>query len=242
MNASLLSAWLPVLDWTEISAKLPVKTLYEPEVDQLLFAPLSYRQSSIDIVLFNVPDVFFFRSLSLFVWDLSASSYSSSHFLSLYFINSYFFYPSFSIFLFAFQKFFPFFWLVCSHVFHPYHRAGLWLAAVCHMASCATDLSLVSRLQWVVLSGPWVGALLPQVLQPLAGCTGAYPGQVPSTTCVPLLPPSPTTEYAWGSVFLPTCTIQWSASPNWMFYFIITLLSVCSLFWWTNIYIILYFS
>lgn len=63
-----------------------------------------------------------------------------------------------------------------------------WLR--CVMWRCAPPTCpLVSRLQWAALSGLWVRAMPPQALQPLAGCTGAFPGQVPFTTCVPPLPP-----------------------------------------------------
>lgn len=70
---------------------------------------------------------------------------------------------------------------------------------------------LASRLQWAALSGLWVWALPPQALPPLAGCTGAFHGQVPSTTCDPTPPPP---ENSWCSIFLLTCTIKRSASTN----------------------------
>lgn len=46
-----------------------------------------------------------------------------------------------------------------------------------------------SHMQWVALSGLWVRAAPPQALQPLAGCTGAFPGQVLFITCVSPLHP-----------------------------------------------------
>lgn len=58
--------------------------------------------------------------------------------------------------------------------------------------------------------------------------------------CAPT-PPS-LTENAWGSVFLPTCTIQWSASTNWMFLFHHHTAFSMSPLWQKNMYIILYFS
>lgn len=63
--------------------------------------------------------------------------------------------------------------LVCD-----WPRCAMWhhVPPTCPLASC---------LQWATLSGLWVWALPPQALQPLAGCTGAFPGQVPSPTCVP---------------------------------------------------------
>lgn len=73
---------------------------------------------------------------------------------------------------------------------------------------------LASRLQWVTLSGLWVWALPPQALRPLAGCTGAFPGQVPSTTCVTPHLPSLEKKNSWCSIFLLTCTIQQSVSTN----------------------------
>lgn len=92
--------------------------------------------------------------------------------------------------------FFTCFFILITH-------AGLWLAAVCYVAL---------RLQWVALSALWVWALPPQAHQPLAGCTGAFPGQVPSTTCVTPHLSTPPPKNSWCSIFLLTCTTQQSAS------------------------------
>lgn len=160
------------------------------------------------------PSVLCFFTFSLLLWGSSASSYSCTHFL--------FFTSSSHLVSHGLWDFFPcsdWFVFMC---FHHHHHAGLWLAAVCYVPSCATDLHHL--LQWVALSGLWVWALPPQALQPLAGCTGAFPGQVPSTTCVP--PHLPTSENSWCSVFLLTCTIQWSASTNQKWHLTITWLSL----------------
>lgn len=163
----------------------------------LLFKCLSFAEAFFSKA--QCPVLFTF---SLLLWGSSASSYSCTHFL--------FFTSSSHLVSHCLWDFFPcsdWFVFMC---FHHHHHAGLWLAAVCYVPSCATDLHHL--LQWVALSGLWVWALPPQALQPLAGCTGAFPGQVPSTTCVP--PHLPTSENSWCSVFLLTCTIQWSASTK----------------------------
>lgn len=148
-----------------------------------------------------------------------ASSYSSSHFLFIYLIDSSFFFTLlFNIFLSSLPLrlvligLFPCFFILTTMMVCDWLRCVMWphVPPTCPLASC---------LQWAALSGLWVWALAPQALQPLAGCTGAFPGQVLSTTCVPP-PPS------WCSVFLLTCSIQWSASTNWKWLSIFTWLSL----------------
>lgn len=125
-------------------------------------------------------------TFSVLLWGSPAHLFISSlshhliFFLHSSFHKHFFFLPSLPF------EIFPLFWLVCFYVFSS--SPPCWFV-VCYVPSCATDLH--HRLQWVALSGLWVWALPPQALQPLAGCTGAFPGQVPSTTCVPpQLPPS----------------------------------------------------
>lgn len=118
-----------------------------------------------------------------------ASSYSSSHFLFIYLIDSSFFFTLlFNIFLSSLPLrlvligLFPCFFILTTMMVCDWLRCVMWphVPPTCPLASC---------LQWAALSGLWVWALAPQALQPLAGCTGAFPGQVLSTTCVPPPPP-----------------------------------------------------
>lgn len=71
---------------------------------------------------------------------------------------------------------------------------------------------LVSRLQWAALWHLWVWARPPQAFQSPAGCTGAFPGQVPSTTCVP--PAVAPSRKLRCSLFLLPCIVLWSANIN----------------------------
>lgn len=134
-----------------------------------------------------VPSVLSF----LLIFSLALGLHSLQLLIFTFFslINSSSFYTLFFLFLLP-LRLSPLFWfgffscfliltmmLVCDWL-----QWVMWLHVppTCLLASC---------LQWAALSGLWVWALPPQALRPLAGCTGAFHGQVPFTTCVtPHLP------------------------------------------------------
>lgn len=98
--------------------------------------------------------------------------------------------------------------------FHPYHHAGLWLAAVCPVASRATNLVLwhhVCSGRLSLVSGS--GLCPPRPSSPWQAAQEHFLGRYrPPHVCPrPFGPP----ENTWCSVFLLTCTIQWSCGTNW---------------------------
>lgn len=155
------------------------------------------KDHCLDMLLFDESDVLgFSRPVSSAVASLSFSVarlppvthlyiFSSPHQL-IFFPHSSF--QHFFSFLVAFETFFclvlmslfPCFFILTTMLVCDW----LWYLMWRHVPP---TWPLASRLQWAALSGVWVRALPPQALQLLAGCTGAFPGQVPSTTCVPPL-------------------------------------------------------
>lgn len=82
--------------------------------------------------------------------------------------------------------------LVCFHIFlflcpHPLCRVLVGCGGSCGV-TCRPSPRPARRLQWATRSGLWVWAPPPSARQHLAGCTGVFPGQVPSTTRVAPLP------------------------------------------------------
>lgn len=97
---------------------------------------------------------------------------------------------SFHIFPSPLRRFLPQF--LCVHGFFFLSFFPIFTTVlVCDWPRCVMRQPLpprpcpwTSHMQWVALSGLWVRAAPPQALRPLAGCTGAFPGQVLFITCV----------------------------------------------------------
>lgn len=186
---SKCSVCLLLMDWVkrEIACKYSLWT-WRWSIVQLGFAQ---DYSILCIECLFLPGFLCFCSFTLFLWAhlppliiiiiIFTFSLSLPHQLI-------FFLP-FNIFLIASENFplvlislLSCFFILTTVLFCDWLRCLMWrhVPPTCPLASC---------LQWAALSGLWVWALPPQALQPLAGCTGAFPGQVPSTTCVPPAPP-----------------------------------------------------
>lgn len=95
---------------------------------------------------------------------------------------------------------------------HPHRDAGLWLAAMGYVASCATDLS--SGITLAVGCSLWslgLGTAPPGPPAPgRLHRSISWAGTV-HHMCDPTPPPP---ENSWCSIFLLTCTIKRSASTN----------------------------